>query len=471
MGKVERIQPYYKTDEVSQNIPLFKGDATLTQDGISVEGKVEIIFVWGSVSIRYFEFTPNTPTTDFEHGEAVLALKLINTKAQVYVETQRAQNSCSGVLLGEVKFSSKEEVSSIKFHIANYLDDNFGHYRVDETTYSKKEITSTKKKSIPTDPKEVANECKNLRSYSRAYERTEFKTKDWIITIDQVDDIQSVRGMIKSSSGFAFTNVGELRAKNGADFNFDEGYAVLKALSTFISFAMGRWVPLQFFVGFDSGEDKVAELWGPEVPDRYRYPQSFFDPNHPEILSSAFERFWDLWNNKNWNLPLVDATHWLIETIVHSIDPDSGIALAQIALEMLSYLILVEEGTVSKKAFKSNSAATNIEEILAKARIPLAVPFFLESLKKVADKESIKGPEVLTLLRNGIIHPETIKRKKLEDWSSNLKLSPVTLKYEACRLYAHYVQLLLLHRMGYNGKYANRTVKRKLGDVENVPWT
>ena len=295
MGKVERIQPYYKTDAVSQNIPLFEGDATLSQNGNSVDGKVQIRFVWGSVSIRYFEFKPYIQTTEFNDGDAVLNLKTSNTDARVYLDTNHAQNNFSGVILGDVVLNSEDEVRSIKFHIANFLDVNFGHYSIMETTYSKKEIISTKKKNTPTDPKEVTTECINLSSSSRAYQRTELKTKEWNIIIDEVDEISSIRKLIESSRGYAFTNIGELRANDGADFKLDDGYAVLKSLSTFLSFAMGRWVPLLFFIGFDSNENKVAEHWGPEVPDRYRSQQSFYDRNHPEIFSSAFEGFYDLW--------------------------------------------------------------------------------------------------------------------------------------------------------------------------------
>ena len=168
---------------------------------------------------------------------------------------------------------------------------------------------------------------------------------------------------------------------------------------------------------------------------------------------------------KTWNVPLVDAVHWLIETIDHSNEPDSGIALAQIALEMLSSLMLTPAEYSADK-----NAATRIEHILKKAKISPIVPPFLESLKKVADKEKIDGPELITRLRNGIIHPDRKKREKLEHWARDLDLNPVTLKNEACRLYAHYVQLLLLHKMNFKGVYANRTRKRGLGEVENVPW-
>ena len=71
------------------------------------------------------------------------------------------------------------------------------------------------------------------------------------------------------------------------------------------------------------------------------------------------------------------------------------------------------------------------------------------------------GPEVLTWLRNRLVHPKDAGEPyRIDDLVS-----------DAWRLATEYGELLLLHRIGYGGKYLPRT--DKVGEWVNsvpVPW-
>ena len=93
-------------------------------------------------------------------------------------------------------------------------------------------------------------------------------------------------------------------------------------------------------------------------------------------------------------------------------------------------------------------------------RVSLDVPPELDELVKLAKGRGLDGPEVLTFIRNRIVHPpkeqNTVQRYPY---------------YQAYTLAKWYVELCLLKLGGFNGKYHNRTRKvRWSGQVEDVPW-
>jgi hypothetical protein len=98
------------------------------------------------------------------------------------------------------------------------------------------------------------------------------------------------------------------------------------------------------------------------------------------------------------------------------------------------------------------------------------------TLSKVAaeiQKKSGKaptGPQLVTKVRNTIIHPNDKNRKVLVEWETNYKVSASDIRWETYRLFKWYITLVLLSMIGYSGKYANRLTHRKIGQVEPVPW-
>jgi hypothetical protein len=71
------------------------------------------------------------------------------------------------------------------------------------------------------------------------------------------------------------------------------------------------------------------------------------------------------------------------------------------------------------------------------------------------------GPQVLSWLRNRLVHPKDAGEPyRIEDVVS-----------DAWQLVTEYGELLLLHRIGYQGKYLPKTVKSEWVESVPVPWT
>jgi hypothetical protein len=75
------------------------------------------------------------------------------------------------------------------------------------------------------------------------------------------------------------------------------------------------------------------------------------------------------------------------------------------------------------------------------------------------------GPDALTQIRNGLVHPSPTKRQRLAQYPGAIM--------QAWTLTRWYLDLVLLHVCGYQDVYSNRVSKdaRWRGDeVESVPW-
>ena len=80
------------------------------------------------------------------------------------------------------------------------------------------------------------------------------------------------------------------------------------------------------------------------------------------------------------------------------------------------------------------------------------------------------GPQLVTKVRNTIIHPNDKNRNVLAEWEKNYSVSGSDIRWETHRLFRWYITLVLLRMIGYTGGYANRLTHHKVGQVEPVPW-
>jgi len=184
-----------------------------------------------------------------------------------------------------------------------------------------------------------------------------------------------------------------------------------------------------------------------------------------------------LWSKEKWREPLLLTVSWLIEASRQSGGVDGGIAFGQIPLEMLAWLAFVgDRAIVDADEFGNLSAASKMQLLLAQSGIPLSVPSELKTLAKVAAEVQRKsgktptGPQLVTKVRNTIIHPNDKNRKILAEWETNYSVSGSDIRWETYRLFKWYITLVLLRQIGYSGEYANRLTHCKIGQVEPVPW-
>jgi hypothetical protein len=155
---------------------------------------------------------------------------------------------------------------------------------------------------------------------------------------------------------------------------------------------------------------------------------------------------------------------------------EAKIMLVHAALEYLFWVTYVlgplrrSEGHHDRKdKFTGAVAATwHLQELLCDVKIDTAIPAGLVAMTKRAQEmqpfaranQVIDGPEVLTWLRGRLVHPKDAG----EPYGSEDLIT------EAWRLVTEYGDLLLLHRIGYEGKYRPRTVTSPWVNSVPVPW-
>ncbi|HVV51182.1 MAG TPA: hypothetical protein VHO06_16050, partial [Polyangia bacterium] len=175
--------------------------------------------------------------------------------------------------------------------------------------------------------------------------------------------------------------------------------------------------------------------------------------------------FMHRWMDPRWRPELQSAITWLVEAMRRPF-ADIAIALAQNALELLGWVILVEERRLlSRSQYKKRdqTAEKNLRQLLGWAGIPPAIPDELTNLIPYAASAGWQtGPEAVAAFRNMLVHPRDRTRQIFE--------MPLLAKVELKNLAFWYVELLLLRFIGYRSDYVNRHRAEWVGQVEPVPW-
>jgi hypothetical protein len=174
------------------------------------------------------------------------------------------------------------------------------------------------------------------------------------------------------------------------------------------------------------------------------------------------------WKSSLWNEPIKNAIHWYVESNIGAGGVEGALVLIQAALELLSWLYLVEDPTTAKcstSKFNPKSAEVKIRELLCALGIPAAIPARFGVLCGIATTRNISdGPDAIVTLRNGIVHPKKARRDVIQQ-------TPALARVEAWELGLWYLEMALLRLVGYGGKYSPRHTNGWAGAVETkVPW-
>lgn len=288
---------------------------------------------------------------------------------------------------------------------------------------------------------------------------------EWQIDLYPVNRLPEVVADLKTMGGYDFTHTGKLQRFDKKPFSTASACDVMRALHYFLSFARGFWNGLGLSVGRDNKGDIVWEEWGARHTTSWRQAESWFDPRKPNLLPDVFPGFFDRWSIPLWREPVERVLYWYLGSNIASGGIEGGLILTQAALELLAWVLLVEDKSIlSRDGFKRIPAADQIRLLLSALRIPLIVPPELAELKLLCNRlKGVDGPSVLTELRNAFVHPGDRKRAKS---ASSLAC------FEAWSLGQWYIELVLLNLCGHNGEYGNRLKRtRWMGDVDPVPWS
>ena len=299
--------------------------------------------------------------------------------------------------------------------------------------------------------------------------RVTLKADGWVITIAATGRTNELEERLEAHGGYVITHMGQIVREDGAVFNSDQLDDLLTCLHHFLSFTLGCWAGLALPVGFDNDGNRVFEQWGIRrvANGPWNAIGSWFDRHHGDFLSQVFPGFLSRWQDATWRQTLASAVYWYLEACDHSIGVgvDTGVILAQTALELLSWTYCVRDrALLLPETFEKPGAlkaSDKLRMLISNLGIPREIPSILSRLCNPSEGKWHDSLHAMTDIRNSIVHPD--KKARVTD----------DLYYQAYQLSVWYLDLVLLHLCGHGGHYANRlnASTRWEGEVELVPWS
>lgn len=291
--------------------------------------------------------------------------------------------------------------------------------------------------------------------------RIQLQADGWFVLIDPVAEIRTLHEELKQSGGYAITHIGCLERVDKTPFELSNSDEILEALTHLLSFAHGYWVPTILRVAHDANGIRIRESWSDQISSPYNQHMSWFSDRHATILPEIFPLFLVRWQRPIWKEAIRRTIWWYVASNERSGGLDGAIILLQVALELLAWIVYVEDGQlVSKDGFEKLPGADKLRLLVSWIGLPLGVPSEFPELQTFARQNKwALGPWVFTEVRNALVHPKN--RNKLNN------SAPL---YDVWRLGMWYLETALLRACDYRGNYANRLRMRWAGEVEQVPW-
>jgi hypothetical protein len=453
---MQELNPVYTTSEINESIILYDGELELEQNGQTFSGEGTITFEWLLFPGTAITFRSETGSTKFNIQEeyfinasrASISIQVLRQSAPYYsVSLSGSEIS----FLGDAHIGSGKNLSYVVFHIVNFHEYLFG---------------------MP---------C-------------EVELEGWRLTFRSLNTSENHTQQLKSTGGFAITHVGRLERSDRAVFNAQESLSFLDTCAHALSFARGLSIPIVLPVGYDSENNKIWEFWGSRRHGSSWKNVSTWFPVL-EVAPLAIDENGLLPTNKN-SLP---ASHrhpydFSLQKLLHGfskwqqeweIEPHLGnvytvlniyleanlistvevrIILIQTALELSALVHLVNvKKCFSKTSFKRKDTHEKIKILLTCLKIPTIIPGSdLPELNRYANTQNPPWDFTCALskVRNDFIHA----KKKYPDLT-------IEAKEELCRLGLHYLELVLLALMDYDGGYINRCfMHHESWKPIPVPW-
>ena len=291
--------------------------------------------------------------------------------------------------------------------------------------------------------------------------RMEFEIEDFEVTIDKrYDFTKELNDTLKDKAGSIITHIGRMRKKDGSLFRTNNINDVLDNISMALSFMCGRYVDICIVKGYEKNNN-ICRLCRECIVSPFR-----FVPNWKDTIANNknIEKYMTLMCNKlndlYYGMAIKQVIDWYIETLGNTTIENNIISM-QIALETLSYVVLVEQNKIlTDEEFDENLSSTNIRMLLNFSKIPLGKEE-LYLFDEYIQNKFIDGVDIITYFRNKIVHPSR-KRNKATLYVEDM--------WNIIEIAIRYVELVILHIISYKGEYSNRLKQRSYGEVELVPW-
>jgi hypothetical protein len=443
----ERLTALFLTSPTFETERLFKSEnASLTVNGKSFSGIVEIKHRWES-NISQIEFLSKFSDGDLSFTEATITAPETRFPIKFFINSH-SDDFVRGSISSPVCIGTEHKLNRVTFHLASYPD------VITDKVFD--DILMEYGKEIKT-----------------SWSRVSLEHGEWSIDIEPYGHIHTIRTRDFRPPYPALSGVGQIRKRDGSQFNPKHVLRVLERLRIFLSFAFADWKTPLFIVGSNSHAVRSVLRITPYDSGTKWFHSGWLDIRHGQHLTQAYPGFCDLWEKKEWQFPVRQAIKWLIDATNSTSNVEGAIAVCQIPMEMFAWNLFVgDKALVSEDNFDKLNAAERFHLLLDRCGIPVAIPAELTALTAISTqgKKTYTGPQMLTQLRNSIIHPKESNRKTITGWVTNTKVSRQDVFREALNLFTWYTTLVLLWLMDYRGEYANRLPLFAPHRLERVPW-
>ena len=291
--------------------------------------------------------------------------------------------------------------------------------------------------------------------------RIEFTLNDYKIIIDKSYGYnKDLKASLEAKSSNIITHTGRIYRKNEEPFNTRKVDQMISRIATALSFASGRYVSIPNTYGYHEDRE-VYRAWYRMARSGYK-----FVFNWTSTISNYhnIEKYMSLMCKKleedYYNDTISNVLDWYMESI-NGMNLGNNIISVQTALEMLSYVVLVEtENTYRQSVYDKHSSKRNIRELLDHCGIDGSIP------KECDMSDNIKtyfsdSVDAITFYRNSVVHPSRNKKIYL-DFESMFNIILLGISY---------IELVILYLIGYKGEYTDRFKDYSFGDVHQVAWT
>lgn len=300
--------------------------------------------------------------------------------------------------------------------------------------------------------------------------RWSHKTGGWKITLDVRPGHRDIWKDLHRTHLYAITHVMELSRTDGSVFTPDQAQPIFRALHMGFSFALGRWVAPMLPVGLGKQDHILWEEWAARLCDPAK------------AISSGWWTHWDDEALRMLVTRLVsacsDPAHaaWIDRQLTYavSVTRDEGfveqrIMVGAAGLEHTLWQRFVLSGNMTSAEYGRMPAHKLLRRALQSALIPLTIDSehlpalaALAAARKRDHGANLDGADLVTWVRNKLVHPtgaeEDVYRFK----------GAVT---ETWLLTRHYLTLLILESLGYQGTYTSMAAgHRYVGENAKVPW-
>ncbi len=277
------------------------------------------------------------------------------------------------------------------------------------------------------------------------------------IEITENPDLSENKKFLRRNDGYTVTHVGLIERCDRKTYRAMDAANILRAIRAFLSFARGAACGLILVKAvMPNGTDAILE-WGTTHTESWLCGSETWLPTNDggDILSRLFPQFLDLCCNPDWKDTMFTVIDWYLNCNVAPFHV--GIILAQAALESLSYKVLQRKFRSKHEQISRALSSLGISESIPGSCSRLAR--WLTSAQTHDAKGPGDGPDAITKIRNDLVHAH----KKCES-------IPPEAQMDAFRLSQWYMEMMLLRKLGHDGRYRNRVSAAGRGALENVPW-